>query len=86
MDVFLKTLLTNMLIVLTWVTGLSKMRESSAIVENTQVLPVPDFACTMRSERYRKSTSKEAIKAASPISMDKITLRTVVFKLCTEEA
>lgn len=35
---------------LTWVAGFSRTRESRAMVQNTQVLPVPDLACTIKSE------------------------------------
>lgn len=35
---------------LTWVAGFSKTRESKAMVENTHVFPVPDLACTIKSE------------------------------------
>lgn len=38
---------------LTCVAGLSSISASRAMVEKTQVLPVPDLACTMRSARSR---------------------------------
>lgn len=39
---------------LTCVAGFSKTRESKAMVQNTHVFPVPDLACTIKSERENR--------------------------------
>lgn len=51
---------------LTCVAGLSSSTASKAMVENTQVLPVPDLACTMRSAKSRHRGHRRPRGAPSP--------------------